>query len=620
MCGIAGFTFFRHPPPDPDALLARMGEAVARRGPDGAGQITAPPVALAHRRLAILDPEGGAQPMATPNGVHRLVFNGEIYNPTELSRPPDSTPSARSDSAALLHALAADPLAVLPRLDGLFAFALWNHRTRELLLARDRFGIKPLYYAVRDGEIIFSSDARAVLLHPLVSRELDPASIAACFALNHVSAPATIYRDVRKLPPGHTLLFGPDGLRHLGPYWTIPAPDPKPPSAEECADRARDRLRLAVRRQLRAEVPVGLLLSGGLDSSSLAVLAAEESAAPLHSFSLGFEEASFDESPFARAIAHRCGLDHHHDILTGNQAAALLPEAVAALDEPLFDPSLLPTFALARFVRRTVKVVLGGEGGDELFGGYPAFQAHLLAERLARLPAPLWNAAAALAGRLPVSTRYANRSALLNLFLENRALPPAPRFLAWMGLPGPGIAPLLTPALREFLPALSTDAMTDPADPFELLRRTAIRRYLQDHVLAKVDRASMAHGLEVRVPFLDSALADFALGLPFRRHVDLFRTKRILKEATKGLVPDRIRNRRKAGFMFPLAAWLSGPLLPLLRDACADDRLARRGLFDSARVRMLLDDHLARRADHGRALWSLLVFQLWMSRHESGTI
>ncbi len=194
-----------------------------------------------------------------------------------------------------------------------------------------------------------------------------------------------------------------------------------------------------------------------------------------------------------------------------------------------------------------------------------------------------------------------------------------------MGLPGPGIAPLLTPALREFLPFPDADGIHSPsapppADSFELLRRTAIRRYLQDHVLAKVDRASMAHGLEVRVPFLDSALADFALGLPFRRHVDLFRTKRILKGAMKGLVPDRIRNRRKAGFMFPLAAWLAGPLLPLLRDACADDQLARRGLFDPARVRMLLDDHLARRADHGRALWSLLVFQLWISRHESGTI
>jgi len=597
-----------------------MGEAVARRGPDGAGQIVAAPVALAHRRLALLDPEGGIQPMATSDGGHRLVYNGEIFHPEELPASPD----IRSDTARLLQALAADPLGVLPRLDGQFAFALWNSRTCELLMARDRFGIKPLFYAIQDGEIVFASDARAVLLHPLVSRELDRASIAACFALNHVPAPASIYRDVRKLPPGHALVFGPNGLRHSGPYRSVPAPCPAPPPAAECAAIVRDRLRLAVRRQLRADVPAGLLLSGGLDSSSLAVLAAQESPVPLDSFSLGFEEATFDESSYARDIAQRCGFRHHHERLTGEEAAGLLAEAVGCLDEPLFDPSLLPTYALARRVRSTVKAVLGGDGGDELFGGYPAFQAHLLAERLAGLPGPLWKAAAAWGRRLPVSWGYADRAALFRLFLQNRERSSADRFLAWMGLPGFGTLPYLSPALRQSIPSLKAGELSDPgmptADDFELLRLAALRRYLQDHVLAKVDRASMAHGVEVRVPFLDNRLADFALSLPFRRHVELFRTKCILKDAMRGLVPDRIRRRRKAGFMFPLAAWLAGPLFPVLRDACAGDRLARGGLFDPVRVRMLFDEHIARRADHGRALWSLLVFQLWMSRYESGTV
>lgn len=625
MCGIAGFTLFRHPPPDPAALLARMGHIIAPRGPDGAGSRLAPPIALAHRRLAVRDLRGGAQPMASADLGQWLVFNGEIYNPDELPRPPGALAEGPSDTARLLEALVVDPLAVLPRLDGMFAFAFWNTRTRELLLARDRFGIKPLFYTLRDGELVFASDARAVRLHPRVSGDLDPASVAACFALGHVPAPASICRDVRKLPPGHFLLFGPEGRPRLAPFGALPAPDAESPPPAECAAIIRNRLRLAVRRQLRAEVPVGLLLSGGLDSSSLAVLAAQESSVPLHSFSLGFPESSFDESPHARFIADFCGFTHHHAVLTADQAAASLPDAVACLDEPLFDPSLLPTFALMRFVRPDAKVVLGGEGGDELFGGYPAFQAHRLAEGLARLPAPVWNAIARWARRRPASARYASFPALLSLFLQHRSLPPASRFLAWMGLPGPTVAPLLAPALRETLPPAPDDGFLDlqalpSSDAFERLRLAALRRYLQDHVLAKVDRASMAHGLEVRVPFLDARLADFALRQPMARHVDLFRTKRLLKDAMRGLVPDRIRHRRKAGFMFPLAAWLNGPLRPLLLDTCAPGRLARQGLFDPAHVRMLLDDHFARRADHGRRLWALLVFQLWLAQHESRTV
>ncbi len=632
MCGIAGFTTFNTPVSDPADLVARMADHLAHRGPDGCGHLVAPPIALGHRRLSVIDPVGGAQPMASPDRRFQLVFNGELYNFIELRQAREARGerfATGSDTEVLLRELAEDPVAALPRLDGMFAFACWDAARRELLLARDRFGIKPLFYAIRNGELIFASEARTLLLHPHVSREIDRSAIGRYFAHGHVPAPGSIYRDVRKLEPGHYLIFGPQGLRRHSPFWELPAHDPGgsvPPLAES-AGQVRDHLRLAVRRQLRSDVPVGVLLSGGIDSSALTALAARESAVPLHTFSLGFDESSFDESRHALAVARHCGTIHHHERLHARQAFDVLPQALAVLDEPLADPSLLPTFVLARLARRTVKVVLGGEGGDELFGGYPAFQAHRLMDRFLRLPAAIRRNLVRLADRWPASDRYATASSLLALFLKGRnEASPAGRFLLWMGAGGPGAgesicSSALLEELRDDRPFADLESLAPPgSNPDDLLQAVALKRYLEDNVLAKVDRASMAHGLEVRVPFLDPALADFALRLPTPCKLDLFRGKRVLKRAVRDLVPPAILRRRKAGFMFPLDAWLAGPFQPCFRDWCSEERLARQGLFNPARVHMLFRDHLARRRNHGRLLWSLLVFQHWMARHESGTV
>lgn len=566
--------------------------------------------------------------MSSPDGRGRLVFNGELYNDIDLRQAREARGerfTTRSDAEVLLRELAADPLDALPRFDGMFALAWWNADRQELLLARDRFGIKPLVYAVCDGELVFASEIRPILFHPLVSRELDRAAIGHYFAYGHVPAPGTICRDVRKLEPGHFLVFGPQGIRRHAPFWELPARQSAAvgPAPAECAAEVRAHLRAAVRRQMRGDTPVGVLLSGGVDSSALAAIAAQESTPPLHTFSLGFKEASFDESGFADAMARRCGSVHHHATLDARQAADLLPQALDCLDEPLADPSLLPTFCLARFARQTVKAVLGGEGGDELFGGYPAFQARRFMTAFLRLPRALQIPFARFADRLPVSDRYANAASLLKLFFQGDGeSSPAGQFLVWMGAGGSAAGEsVFSPAMREELrrapPFADLAALAPDAAPGEFLQSVALKRYLQDHVLAKVDRAGMAHGLEVRVPFLDSALADCALRIPLERNLGWLHGKRILKLAIRDLVPPAILRRRKAGFMFPLDAWLAGPLHDVTRDFCAEAPLVRQGLFDPDRVRMLLRDHFERRRNHGRLLWSLLVFQRWMSRHES---
>lgn len=616
---------FTSPAADAAVLVERMADALAHRGPDGRGFLVAPSIALGHRRLCIIDPDGGTQPMGSPDGRHSLVCNGELYNYLELRREMENRGerfSTRSDTEVLLRELVPDPIAALPRLDGMFAFAFWDALRRKLLLVRDRFGIKPLYYAIRNGDILFASEPKALLLHPLVSKEIDRSAIDHFFAYAHVPSPISIYRDIRKLEPGHFLVFGPRGVERHAPYWTPPvrvssAPEP---SLESCADGVRERLHLAVRRQMRSDVPVGLFLSGGIDSSAIAALAAQESPAPLHTFSIGFEESSFDESPHALAAANHFRTCHHHEILHARQAGALLPRALDILDEPFGDPSILPTFFLSSLARQTVKVVMGGEGGDELFGGYPAFRAHVPGQLFSRLPPPLQNRLAHWAERLPASDRYAGASALLNLFLKGRNLPPKARFLVWMGGSPPSARKsLFSPELRQSIrnnPAVVDMMPTFPpgATAFDRLQAVAMKLYLQDGVLAKVDQASMAHGLEVRVPFLDPALVDFAATIPVRHKMNLFHSKRVLKHAMRGLLPARILRRRKAGFMFPLDAWLATELQPQLRDLCSDARLATQGLFDPGVVRSLMDEHASRRRNHGRLLWLLLVFQHWMDR------
>ncbi len=621
MCGIAGFTDFHQRLTDAAGVLARMLDTLIPRGPDGQGAHLVPPVALGHRRLSIIDPAGGTQPMSTADKRHWLVCNGEIYNYLELRRELEARGAVfatQSDTEVLLRQLAPDPARGLTALNGMFALALWDAARQELFLARDRVGIKPLYYCPLDGDLIFASELKALLRHPGVARRIDVAALDQYFAYGYIPAPASIYEGIFKLEPGHYLVHGVAGARQAA-YWDVPCRSAAEADPDECAAQLRDRLCAAVRLQLRSDVPVGVLLSGGIDSSVITAIAARESARPVHTFSLGFEEASYDESPYARAVARYCRTQHQHEILSARRAAEELPQALGVMDEPLGDASILPTWFLARCARHTVKVVLGGDGGDELFAGYPAFQAHFLMERFLRLPPAARARLIRLAARLPVSHRYASAEYHLRRFFQGAGCSPAVRFFLWMGaFSRDECRALYAPALRERLRdcdpfdhlARLTARHRGP-DELDLLLYLCLKVYLQDGVLVKVDRASMAHSLEARVPLLDHSLVEFAAGISPRLKLRGWTTKWILKRAVREWLPARIIRRRKAGFMIPLAGWLAGPLRPLVEDCCAPAALARDAYVDPVAVRRLLDEHYTGRGDHRKRIWSLLAFQFW---------
>jgi asparagine synthase (glutamine-hydrolysing) len=625
MCGIAGFTTFRSAREDAQEVLARMTRALAHRGPDGEGFYTDPFIGLGHRRLSIIDAAGGAQPMATPDRRFHLAFNGEIYNFVELRRELEAqgeTFRTASDTEVLLRLLALEGTGALDRLDGMFALAFWDRHEERLLLARDRLGEKPIFFTVARGELVFASELKAVLLHPAVDARVSPAAVDKYLAFGYVPAPHTIFDGISAVTPGETITFTARGCERKA-WWRLPLSDT--PVGAEAADAMAERLEAllssSVRRRLRSDVPVGVFLSGGVDSSAVTALAVRHAGAKLKTFSIGFPERSYDESPFAHEVARRFGTDHHHDVLTMDHAARILPEALATMDGPFGDASIVPTYFLAKLARRHVKTVLGGDGGDELFAGYPSFLAHRIVEALSFLPVPLRDALNGILRRVPVSARYNSAGHLLHQFLKGAGIGPEIRFLLWMGCCGHATRnALLHPDLKQALaPRDPFDEVRDHVlrsslqDGFQRVTCLALKMYLPDDILTKVDRASMAHGLEVRSPFLDHHLVAHACAVPPSRKLRGFRSKAILKRAFKGALPDAILHRRKAGFMFPVAAGLRGAFRPMLEDACSESAVRRSGILEPKAVTRLMDDHLSGRRDHRRELWAVLCLQLWLA-------
>jgi asparagine synthase (glutamine-hydrolysing) len=505
-------------------------------------------------------------------------------------------------------------LAALPLLRGMFALALWDARARRLVLARDRFGIKPLFYAaLPGGDLLFASELSALTRAEQVPRELDPDGLEAYLAFNSIPAPLTALRCVRKLPPGHWLTWS-DGRVETG-RWARPAPAPADAVRDEpeaaLAAELREALRDSVRAHLVSDVPVGVLLSGGIDSSALTALAAQESAQPVQTFSIGFEERSFSELEQARAIAHRYGTDHH-ELVVRPDAAALLPEICAAADEPLGDSSALPTFLVSRLAAAHVKVVLSGEGGDELFGGYETYAADLLAARFggaARVVEPLVRL-------LPSSDRRVPLDYKLKRFARAAHLPPLEAHHGFKEIFGDAErrALLQTSGADPLAPHRARWAETAGAEPLARLQDVDLGLYLVDDLLVKTDRMSMAHSLEARVPFLDERVAALALALPTRAKVRGLAKKRLLRRAVEPLVPRAIARGRKRGFSIPAAAWLRGPLVPFAREVLAPSRLRAQGVLDPAAVGAVLDRHVAGREDLSRQLWGLMCLSLWLDR------
>ena len=623
MSGIAGYTTHRHQPGKPEMALAGMTHALSHRGPDAEGASIDPAVRLGHRRLSILDLAGGAQPMSSVDGRWHIVFNGEIYNYVELRRDLEARGvvfQTQSDTEVLLQAWAEDGADCLPRLNGMFAFAIWDAREKRLTLARDPLGIKPLYYANHRGELLFASELRSLLRYPGFKPGLDPASINKYLAFGYIPAPSTAYAGVRKLEPGQVVIWSPAG-RRTEYFWDLPIED-NPVGAgtfDESAEATRDLLREAVRYQLRSDVEVGILLSGGIDSSAVAALAAPLAGRKLHSFSIGFQEASYNELPFAEMVARKVGTEHHHQTLTPTDVAGALPQIYRGLDEPLGDASLVPTWFLSRLAASKVKTVLGGDGGDELFAGYPSFQAHLLMERLSFLPVGVRDAINHLIQRMPVSHNYKSIPFLLAQFLKGLGLPAEIRFLLWMGACGNAERrDLLAPEVRNelhrhnaFEDVTRLAYRSGLSGGLERIFYLCTKLYLQECVLMKVDRASMAHSLEVRVPFLDIDLVTHAFSLRADYKLRGRQTKLILKEALKNDLPPAILQRKKAGFAMPVAAWLQQDLKSWAQDLTDTSLIQSTGVLDPAAVRRMTEEHLNRRADHRRSLWSVLAFLAW---------
>jgi asparagine synthase (glutamine-hydrolysing) len=610
MCGICGIASAG--PVDADRLAA-MSKTLVHRGPDSDGTFVENGMGLAARRLAIIDLQTGDQPVGSEDGRIQVVQNGELYNYRELRRELERAGhrfATQGDTEVLVHLYEEHGAAFVDRLRGMFAVALWDARERKLVLARDRYGIKPLYYRERAGELSFASELRA-----LPRGEIDLDALEAFLAFNSIPAPLTIFREIRKLPAGHLLTWQ-DGRAELTRY-ARPAPvaeaQVRDDEEAELVEELRARLRDSVRAHLVSDVPVGVLLSGGIDSATLTALAAQESSEPVRTFSIGFEERSFDELADARLVAEHYGT-RHEELVLRPDAAQLLPTLADAFDEPFADSSALPTYLVSELASRHVKVALSGEGGDELFGGYYTYAADLLALRaggLARYARPLVE-------RLPSTSGKATFDYKAKRFVRAAHLPPLERHHAWKEIFSADARAALTGRRSAFDPVDLLRARFSETEGAELLARLQdvdLGTYLVDDLLVKTDRASMAHSLEARVPFLDPVVTNFALALPSRHKVRGLRKKVLLRKAVEPLIPAALRRRRKRGFSIPAAAWLRGDLEPFARDVLAEPTLRRHGFFEPATVERLLGDHVARKEDLSRQLWGLLAFTLWHERH-----
>jgi asparagine synthase (glutamine-hydrolysing) len=624
MCGLSGFVSLNQGPAS-EAVVRRMAATLRHRGPDDEGYYVEGPVALGHRRLNIIDLATGRQPIANETGSVHAMLNGEIYNYQSLAadlRDRGHRFTTSSDTEVIVHAWEEFGEDCVARFNGMFALVLWDAERQTLFAARDRMGEKPFYYAERPGCFVFGSELRALLAHPDVPIGLDLRGFSRYLTHGYLPDPHTILEGVAKLPPGHSLTVA-GGKVRLDRYWDIPFDASRPPesrSTEAWAEALWDSLCASVRHRLVSDVPVGIFLSGGIDSSAVTAAAtAVEPGRIFQTFSVGFEEPSYSEERFARAVAERLGTEHHQFTFTSADAAALIERLGTLLDEPLADPAFLPTVHLARHTRESVTVALGGDGGDELLCGYPTALALGPVRALNRLPAGVLRGAARVVDALPASANYGSPGFLLKQFFRGAVHSGDVAVQIMMG----GLIPselrtLVSSVVRETV--ASFDPYTDIADvlagapggdPISRLVYHHSKLYLAGQTLVKMDRATMAHGVEARAPFLDPDLVALTCAIPSSLKLHGLTTKYILKRAVKGRLPEAIPERRKQGFGVPLAQWFRGPLRSILEETLHPERLGPVGLLDPRGVTQLVAEHTSGRRDHRKVLWTLLAFERW---------
>jgi len=630
MCGIVGIRRFagRGTPWD-TALVDRMTDTLAHRGPNDRGIWCDDRVALGHRRLSVIDlSPAGHQPMGNETGRLQLTFNGEIYNFKELKdrfclEAQGHVFRSRTDSEVLIHLFEDLGPRMAPHLNGMFAFGLWDAATGALHLARDPYGVKPLFYHYDRDEFRFASELKALLAHPRVPRRLSLQALHDYLSFNYVPGAQTAFADIHEVPPGTWLTLHDDGQIETHRFWSPSyreRPDRGLPATIAEADRLMDQ---AVHRQLVADVPVGVMLSGGLDSSALVAYMSGHATDRIRTYSVGFEDASFNELPYARHVAQHFGTEQREVVVTADHVRRLLPEYLRFIDEPYGDGSAIPTYYVCQMAKDEVVVVLSGEGGDEAFAGYDthaALKAHAWARRV-----PSWIRHGLLAPiifRLPVSHRKLSLEFRLKRFLSGLDLPPAEAHLWWrLVLTEAQKAELYTdevrsrfgqePSVRHFTEAYARGQ----GDPLKRILQIDSTIFLPDDLMIKNDRMSMAHSLEARVPFTDPDLTEFTSTIPSRDLLPRLTKKHVMREALRHRLPERILRKKKVGLEMPYSRWFRRELRDVLETYLAPERLAGTGVFRPEPVRRLVDQHLAGTVDHGRPLWGLLNYMMWIEAY-----
>ncbi len=629
MCGIVGSFGGDLAAPQRAETVRRMTETLVHRGPDGLGSVERKDCAFGFCRLAIMDPDGPSQPYANEDQSIWCLANAEIYNAGELRKNLEERGHVFRtgvDTEVLPHLYEEYGADLVQKLNGMFALALWDSRRNQLLLARDRAGEKPLFYWQNGGQLVFASELRALAVHPDIPRSVDAVALRRYLHHDYFPAPLTPLAGIRKLPAGH-LLTARDGQASVRCYWDLADyygnESLARRSTSDLTDELDELLGKAVERRSRSDVPIGVFLSGGIDSSTVLAYLAERVGPGVPAFSLGHTDQSFDESRFARDTAEFFGADFDQLVLTEEDLGAGLRLVAEGFDEPLGDASIIPTHLLSRHARRKVKVVLSGEGADELFAGYPTYLGHKVAAGYRKLPGGLRRALVRSALKLmPIKMGNVGPGYLLERFALAAEKDLVERHHTWFGSIGPELQrEVLSSRLREGLASddpLSSarDRVTgrEFPDDLSLLLYTDFTMYLQDDLLTKVDRATMLASLEARAPFLDHELAEFVAGLPSGQKLSGLTTKAILRRTVRKRLPRDVLSRRKRGFNIPFSRWVLHGLGRDLRERFARDRVEARGLLSPAGVERLLDDHLASRADHRKPLFNLLALDLWCDR------
>ncbi|MBN1223122.1 MAG: asparagine synthase (glutamine-hydrolyzing) [Candidatus Aminicenantes bacterium] len=625
MCGICGMFSGKGLGPEAQETTKRMCSVMVHRGPDDEGYYFDTKIALGMRRLSIIDLATGHQPLTNENRTVWVVFNGEIYNHPDLRKElirKGHTFATKSDTEVIVHLYEEEGEDFVHRLNGMFAIAVWDQKKGTLILARDRLGIKPLHYYSMAGALVFSSEIKSILKTDY-SRELDLESMSRFFTFEYIPAPATIFKGIRKLLPGHMIIADNDGVR-IKRYWDIrhTAAEKSRLTEDAYMEEIYRLLRESVKRRLISDVPLGVFLSGGMDSSSITALMSEVTDSQIKTFAIGFKEESFNELSYAKIVAERFGTDHREFVVESNLVKDLVPTLIEYLDEPLADASIIPTYIISKLAREHVTVALAGEGGDELFAGYDTYKAYQVARLYRKVPSLIRNGLVKkIVPLLPASKKRLSFEFKAKKFISGIDYPPEISNSIWWGAYNPADKEgLFAAGLQEkiaedvFAPITTHLGNTKAEEMVDRIGYLDLKLYLQDDLLVKSDRMSMANSLEIRVPFLDHTFVNFATSIPGSLKLKGMQTKYILKKSMAKILPREILTRKKIGFDIPLGSWIRHELKDFVTDVLSPANMSH-GFFDHTYIDRLLKEHVQGAHNHRQLLWPLIIFQFWYDHY-----